>query len=232
MRHASPRQTRHRYDALITGVAADANGIGYAGIEMAKAAGAKTVTIDGVEATAAAVHSGKYITPGHCALYQQSQRIAGDEGFHPVCAVGARSGYHPPTRFPRNLDRLGKHATKLGNQLTRSATTLALRQSLGHSLIVKSSSTKLFRLALGVGLLALHISRAADWPMYRGGPDLNGLAAGSLPTKPVLLWSFKTHGPVKSSAAIAGNRVFVGSAITIFTRSISPAAIAVGVHQS
>lgn len=48
------------YDALITGVAADANGIGYAGIEMAKAAGAKTVTIDGVEATAAAVHSGKY----------------------------------------------------------------------------------------------------------------------------------------------------------------------------
>lgn len=47
--------------------------------------------------------------------------------------------------------------------------------------------------------------------MYRGQPDLTGGAAGNLPAKPVLLWSFKTQGPVKSSAAIVGNRVFIGS---------------------
>ena len=76
---------------------------------------------------------------------------------------------------------------------------------------MKSNFTTLLGLGLGVGLLARQASPAADWPMYRGGPDLNGRATGSLPAKPVLLWSFKTQGPIKSSAAIVGNRVFIGS---------------------
>jgi phosphate transport system substrate-binding protein len=48
------------YTALATAVATDSSGIGYSGIEMAKATGAKLVSIDGVEASDAAVHSGKY----------------------------------------------------------------------------------------------------------------------------------------------------------------------------
>ena len=52
---------------------------------------------------------------------------------------------------------------------------------------------------------------AADWPMFRGSPDLAGVAHDQLPAKPVLLWSFKTQSAIKSSAAIVGNRVFVGS---------------------
>src|SRR2546423_60069 len=52
---------------------------------------------------------------------------------------------------------------------------------------------------------------AAGWPMFRGGPALLGLASGSLPGKLDLLWSFKTGGPVKSSAAIDQERVFIGS---------------------
>lgn len=60
--------------------------------------------------------------------------------------------------------------------------------------------------ATGISSLA-----GADWPMYRGQPDLTGVASGQLPNQPALLWSFKTQGPVKSSAAIVGNRVFVGS---------------------
>src|SRR5487761_2087778 len=52
---------------------------------------------------------------------------------------------------------------------------------------------------------------AADWPMFRGNPSLTGLAAGHLPDKPKLLWSFKTGQAVKSSAAVVGGRVFVGS---------------------
>ena len=47
--------------------------------------------------------------------------------------------------------------------------------------------------------------------MFRGSPGLVGVAAGQLPEAPGLLWSFKTEGPVKSSAAIEGGRVFVGS---------------------
>src|SRR2546423_9886791 len=52
---------------------------------------------------------------------------------------------------------------------------------------------------------------AADWMMFRGNPALTGVAAGNLPDKLSLLWSFKTGGPVKSSAAVVGGRVFIGS---------------------
>src|SRR6266581_2781368 len=55
-------------------------------------------------------------------------------------------------------------------------------------------------------------SIGANWPMFRGNPALTGVASGSLPDKLSLLWSFKTGGPVKSSAAIVGGRVFIGSA--------------------
>src|SRR6476659_827834 len=51
----------------------------------------------------------------------------------------------------------------------------------------------------------------ADWPMFRGSPALVGVASGTLEPKLSLLWTFKTGKPVKSSPAIVGNRVFVGS---------------------
>src|SRR6478609_8603336 len=84
--------------------------------------------------------------------------------------------------------------------------------------------TQLFRGWLGAGLAAFCLwiaegsavaapagAGAANWPMFRGSPGLVGVAAGQLPEAPGLLWSFKTEGPVKSSAAIADGRVYVGS---------------------
>jgi eukaryotic-like serine/threonine-protein kinase len=66
--------------------------------------------------------------------------------------------------------------------------------------------------ALCLAISALVVQgRAADWPMFRGGPALTGVASGTLPEKMVLLWSFKTGDPVKSSAAIVQGRVFIGS---------------------
>jgi outer membrane protein assembly factor BamB len=50
-----------------------------------------------------------------------------------------------------------------------------------------------------------------DWPMFRGGPALAGIAGDTLPDRLDLLWTFKTAGPVKSSAAIVQDRVFIGS---------------------
>ena len=38
-----------------------------------------------------------------------------------------------------------------------------------------------------------------------------GLAPGTVPDKPELLWKVKTEDSVQSSAAIAGGRVFIGS---------------------
>ena len=55
------------------------------------------------------------------------------------------------------------------------------------------------------------LSSAGEWTMFRGNPALTGVAAGSVPDKPALLWSFKTGGSVKSSAVIGGGKVFIGS---------------------
>src|SRR5207253_2762198 len=54
-------------------------------------------------------------------------------------------------------------------------------------------------------------SPAPSWPMFRGGSALLGLAATPLTPPLSVLWTFKTQGPVKSSAAVAGRQVFIGS---------------------
>jgi eukaryotic-like serine/threonine-protein kinase len=50
-----------------------------------------------------------------------------------------------------------------------------------------------------------------SWPMFRGGPSLQGVSPGALPDKPVLKWSFKVGDPIKSSAAIEDGLVFIGA---------------------
>lgn len=47
--------------------------------------------------------------------------------------------------------------------------------------------------------------------MFRGNPGLTGVSEAALPSRLKLAWSFKTQGPVKSSAAIGNGRVFIGS---------------------
>ena len=51
----------------------------------------------------------------------------------------------------------------------------------------------------------------ASWPMFRGGPQLLGVASSNLDKELSLLWTYKTAGPVRSSAAIVGGKVFIGS---------------------
>ena len=58
-------------------------------------------------------------------------------------------------------------------------------------------------IALLMGGATMTLS-AAGWPVFRGNPGLTGVAEGALPSKPALLWTFKTGGPVKSSAVIGG----------------------------
>ena len=59
-------------------------------------------------------------------------------------------------------------------------------------------------------LIALNAVLVA-WPMFRGDQGLTGVAAGRLPEALELRWTFKTGQAVKSSAAIADHRVFIGS---------------------
>jgi len=58
--YAAQHHLLTNYVAIAQAVAGDANGIGYSSIEPAKSSGAKTVTIEGIEASAQTVNSGKY----------------------------------------------------------------------------------------------------------------------------------------------------------------------------
>lgn len=51
-----------------------------------------------------------------------------------------------------------------------------------------------------------------DWPMFRGCPRLTGVTASALVEKPEVLWKFTSpdREPVTSTAAIVGERAFVG----------------------
>jgi outer membrane protein assembly factor BamB len=55
------------------------------------------------------------------------------------------------------------------------------------------------------------IAEPDSWPMFRGHPGLTGISPAALPNNLSLLWSYKTAGPVKSSAAIVEGKVFIGS---------------------
>jgi len=51
-----------------------------------------------------------------------------------------------------------------------------------------------------------------DWAMFRGSPDNPGIAVGQAgPTNLVYKWTFKTGGPVTSSAAVVSGKVYIGS---------------------
>src|SRR5687768_4538314 len=52
---------------------------------------------------------------------------------------------------------------------------------------------------------------SADWPLFRGDPELRGVTTNSLPNKMSLLWNFKTKAPIRSSPIVAQNLVFIGS---------------------
>ncbi len=49
-----------------------------------------------------------------------------------------------------------------------------------------------------------------DWPMFRGNPQLTGVAHGQLPRKLSVRWTFETSEPVTSTAAIVDDTVYVG----------------------
>jgi outer membrane protein assembly factor BamB len=75
------------------------------------------------------------------------------------------------------------------------------------------TATVTFAAAVTLLLVGTVAARAGtDWPMYRGNPSLSGVSTAQLPAKLKLLWTFKSGGPVLSSPAVVGDRVYFGSA--------------------
>jgi outer membrane protein assembly factor BamB len=63
--------------------------------------------------------------------------------------------------------------------------------------------------ALALSLAAL--PAGADWTSFRGGPQNTGVAAGSLPAKPELKWTFSAADGFVATAAIAGGTVYAAA---------------------
>jgi outer membrane protein assembly factor BamB len=50
-----------------------------------------------------------------------------------------------------------------------------------------------------------------DWPSFRGGTEMRGVAPCALPRKMALLWSRDTDSSIEATAAIVDGRTFVGT---------------------
>src|SRR5579863_3751155 len=74
-----------------------------------------------------------------------------------------------------------------------------------------AAGTALFGFVVAAFVEQASAAGVSGWPVFRGSAALTGVAEGRLPEKPALLWTFKTGGPVKSSAVMGGGRAFIGS---------------------
>ena len=64
-----------------------------------------------------------------------------------------------------------------------------------------------------VSMLNLQSAGCADWPVSRGNPSSTGVANSSIPSKPDVLWEYKTgddKAGFEGTPVIADGRVFVG----------------------
>ncbi len=66
---------------------------------------------------------------------------------------------------------------------------------------------RLLLLPLAAGL----VLAGADWPQFRGNPQLTGVAADPVPAALKLLWVYEAGESIESSAAISAGTVYVGS---------------------
>lgn len=79
---------------------------------------------------------------------------------------------------------------------------------------IRKPFVQLLLVCLGLALLASFTGQdgeSGDWPFYRGGPAMQGVAPGKLGDKPELAWSFETGDAIISSPVVVDGLVFVGS---------------------
>ena len=59
--------------------------------------------------------------------------------------------------------------------------------------------------------MAPRAAEADAWPSFRGGPTLEGRRPGKVADAPKLLWTFESKAQIESTAAIVGDRLWVGT---------------------
>ena len=77
---------------------------------------------------------------------------------------------------------------------------------------IRAGQTMTAMRLISILVLAVAIANAADeWAQFRGNSQLTGVASGSLPANLKLIWTYDAGEGINSSAAIAGEVVYVGS---------------------
>lgn len=66
-------------------------------------------------------------------------------------------------------------------------------------------------LAALLGCLTVTTAHAADWPVFRGNPEMTGVAAAKLPDQLAERWAFKCKDSIEGAPAIVGGVVYVAS---------------------
>jgi outer membrane protein assembly factor BamB len=64
---------------------------------------------------------------------------------------------------------------------------------------------------VAAGLAASGRGTAADWPVFRGGPEMTGVAVAKLPDQLAERWAFKCKDVVEAAPAVVGGVVYVAS---------------------
>src|SRR5205085_12592933 len=59
-------------------------------------------------------------------------------------------------------------------------------------------------------ILSAVLCAADEWPLFRGSPQLTGVAGTTLPATLGLLWTYEAGDSIESSAAISAGSVYVG----------------------
>jgi len=60
-------------------------------------------------------------------------------------------------------------------------------------------------------LLSMQVAFAEDWPMFHHDLALNGVTSSNAPDTNNILWTYQTEGSVESSAAVVGDKLYIGS---------------------
>ncbi len=129
------------------------------------------------------------------------------EGDHPAGSRVLRTGTKMIARLPPGVRHWGVERLR-PRQLSSPFST---RFAVAVCLVFAFGTCSPDGLRAEGDLAPAEIRPAADWPIFRGDAALTGRAEGALPDELEFLWRFKTEEPVRSSAVIVGERVFVGS---------------------
>src|ERR1035437_7112904 len=98
------------------------------------------------------------------------------------------------------------------NQSVNNSKTSQQSERPGCVYNINNMPTKILFLIISyIVCLQSNAQDNSSWPIFRGSPDLHGIANVQMPKFPKLLWTFKMGDKTKSSPVISAGSIYIGS---------------------